>query len=168
MNATIRVATENDAEAACLVLRRSIAECCAEDHHNDPSLLTAWLRNKTPDNVRNWLRDDRSYGVVAEADGGSLVGFAMLVHSGEVSLCYLVPEARFAGLGRALLEAMEAEARRRGIRELYLDSTKTARAFYLRNGFSASGPPQIAFGIEGYPMRKRLVATSSVDHGTDS
>jgi|RhiMetdeSRZDD1v2_1073273.scaffolds.fasta_scaffold683983_3 GNAT superfamily N-acetyltransferase len=166
MNAIIRVATETDAEAACQVLRRSITECCVEDHHNDPSLLADWLRNKTPDNVRKWLRADRCYGVVAETDG-SLVGFAMLLHSGEVFLCYLVPEARFTGVGRALLAAMEAEARRRGIRELYLDSTKTARGFYLRNGFLTSDPPQIAFGIEGYPMRKRLVASSSGDRGTN-
>jgi GNAT superfamily N-acetyltransferase len=155
MNAKIRVATENDADAACQVLRRSITECCVEDHHNDPSLVADWLSNKTPDNVRNWLRADRSYGVIAET-GGSLVGFAMLLPSGEVSLCYLVPEARFTGVGKALLAAIEAEARRRGIRELYLDSTRTGRDFYLRNGFLFSDPPQIAFGIEGYPMRKRL------------
>jgi len=45
----VRTATPEDAEAACAVIRRSIVECCIEDHHGDSALLAAWLANKTPD-----------------------------------------------------------------------------------------------------------------------
>ncbi|HYM34636.1 MAG TPA: hypothetical protein VET48_04520, partial [Steroidobacteraceae bacterium] len=91
MNLHIRQATVADAAAACGVLRRSIAECCVQDHRNQPHLIETWLRNKTSDNVRTWLQGD-NYAVVAEF-GGSVVGFALLSASGELALCYLVPEA---------------------------------------------------------------------------
>jgi hypothetical protein len=45
---TIRDATPADAEAACKVMRQSIAELCEADHHDDPNILAAWLANKQP------------------------------------------------------------------------------------------------------------------------
>src|ERR1700734_4557945 len=44
----VREARFEDADEACLVMRRSIAELCGADHHGDPPLLAAWLANKTP------------------------------------------------------------------------------------------------------------------------
>lgn len=51
----IRVVTADDARAACEVLRRSILECCVDDHRNDPAILAKWLRNKTPEIVESWF-----------------------------------------------------------------------------------------------------------------
>jgi hypothetical protein len=45
---TIRDATPADAEAACKVMRQSIAELCEADHHDDQKILAAWLANKQP------------------------------------------------------------------------------------------------------------------------
>ena len=39
------------AEAACTVIRQSITHCCALDHGHDPTILMAWLANKTPENL---------------------------------------------------------------------------------------------------------------------
>jgi hypothetical protein len=44
-----RRARVEDAAAACDVMRRSITELCLADHANDPTILEAWLANKTPD-----------------------------------------------------------------------------------------------------------------------
>jgi putative acetyltransferase len=101
----IRRATYTDADIIALVVRRSIAECCAMDHRNDAAILDAWLSNKTPEHVRVWIGSRDSCGVVAECDG-SIVGFAMLSMSGEISLYYLVPEAQGRGLGRAMLSTL--------------------------------------------------------------
>jgi GNAT superfamily N-acetyltransferase len=155
------VATVHDADVACDVLRRSITECCVEDHKNGASVLEIWLKNKTPQNVRTWFQNPGNFPVVAQVDG-KIVGVALMSKSGEVALCYLVPEARFIGAGKALLSFMEIEAGRRGLDSLHLESTATARAFYLRNGFLPTGEPKEAFGVTAFPMRKKLSLTKKV------
>ena len=155
MDAHVRAAKEEDAEAACEVLRRSITECCSADHNDAPTQLAPWLENKTPENVRQWIVDPRNCAVVAESHG-DVIGIAMMFVSGEVTLCYLVPEARFTGIGKALLAELESKASALGLIELRLNSTKTAHAFYLRNGFADSGPSAIWHGIGCTPMIKVL------------
>jgi GNAT superfamily N-acetyltransferase len=155
MDAQVRVAKEEDAEAACEVLRRSITECCSEDHEDNPSQLALWLENKTPENVRRWIRDPGSYAIVAEANG-DIIGVAMMFESGEVTLCYLAPEALFTGVGKALLAGLVSRAHALGLHELQLNSTKTAHAFYLRNGFADAGSPTTWRGIACIPMVKAL------------
>ena len=157
MNAHIRTATISDAEAACQVLRRSIAECCKEDHHNNPVLLEAWLHNKTPESVQSWLQSPGAFSIVAMVEA-VVVGFALSSPSGEIMLCYVLPEVRFTGAGKAMLRAIEANASAVGVQSLHLESTCTARTFYLRSGFVPSGPPCVAFGMEAYPMSKQLAA----------
>ena len=156
MTTRIRIATPEDADAACEVLHRSISECCAADHHNDPALVQAWLHNKTPENVRTWLDQQDAFSVVAEAEG-VVVGFAMSVRN-EVMLCYVIPEVRFTGAGKSMLRAIEAHAAQAGFTSVQLESTRTAQAFYGRNGFSPSGPAIVAFGMQGQPMAKTITA----------
>lgn len=155
MHAHVRVAREEDAEAACAVLRRSITECCAADHSDDPARLAPWLENKTTENVRQWIADPGSYAIVAEASG-NIIGVAAMFVSGEVTLCYLVPEARFTGVGKALLAELESQAKALGLSKLRLKSTKTAHSFYLRNGFTDSGLSATWHGIGCTPMIKAL------------
>lgn len=158
MGTRIRLATPEDASAACAVVRRSIAECCAEDHRNDPVMVDRWLGNKTVPQFQAWINHPATFAVVAERDG-AMVGFAM-AQAAEVQLCYLVPEARFQGAGKAMLAAVEGHAAQAGTGALQLQSTRTARAFYLRNGFAPAGPAVLAFGLEALPMAKALVATT--------
>jgi N-acetylglutamate synthase-like GNAT family acetyltransferase len=155
MDVSIRVAEERDSGAACEVLRCTITECCTLDHRDDQVILEAWLANKTPENVRSWFNDASSYAVVAEAARG-ITGVAKMENTGEITLCYIIPEVRFAGVGEALLAELESRGHTLGLRELRLISTKTAHAFYLRNGFETSGPPDSSFAVEGFPMVKVL------------
>ena len=151
----VRTATPEDAEAACAIIRRSIAESCIEDHHRDPTVLAAWLANKTPEGVRSWIVSPDAFAVVAESHA-AIVGFAMLTMTGEISLCYLVPEAQGLGIGRAMLTTLENEAARRGLAELILRSTESAHKFYLRLGFVDSGPARQGRFIAVQPMHKVL------------
>lgn len=151
---TIRQAEPEDVEAACSVMRRSIVECCHEDHAGDRSIVDAWLANKTPETVRSWFQSG-GYAVVAERDG-AVVGTAMLDGEGFVTLCYLVPEARYEGIGKGMLGALEAEARKRGQKHIELGSTKTAYRFYQRNGYADTGRVESAFGLTAVIMRKAI------------
>ena len=154
MACLIRRATPEDAAAICTVVRRSIAECCAEDHHNDPALLDLWLTNKTIPNTLAWLENPSACPVVAEVNG-SVAGFAMS-QADELLLCYLVPEARFKGIGKSMLQALEAHARETGVEILRLESTRTALPFYERNGYRQAGPAAPTLGVTAHPMAKPI------------
>jgi GNAT superfamily N-acetyltransferase len=156
MNTRIRSYYPGDAEAVCNMLCRSITACCVEDHHNDPVRLQAWLNNKTPENIRTWFQASGAISAVAVSEN-KIVGCALCSISGEIMLCYLAPEALFIGLGKSLLAAIEQQAVAAGITQLFLGSTRTAREFYLRNGFSPSGPAALSCRMEYYPMSKVLL-----------
>lgn len=160
MDIIVRQATGADASAATEVLRRSITELCVADHQNDAAKLDPWLANKTVENIGRWISSERNYCVVALI-GGEVSGFGMMTLLGEIQLCYVHPPARFRGVSRALLEALEQRARMLGLRRLGLQSTATARRFYEARGFVPIGPPASAFAlISCQSMVKELVLMS--------
>jgi predicted GNAT family acetyltransferase len=154
----VREAREADAEAACLVLRRSITELCGTDHQGDADTLAKWLANKTPENVRRWIGDPNNHVIVAD-DSGAILGVAAIQSSGRISLNYVSPDARFRGVSKALVTRLEAKAMELGLEACILESTGTARRFYFSIGYSDAGPPAPGSGISlGYPMTKQLLA----------
>jgi GNAT superfamily N-acetyltransferase len=149
----VRAASIEDSEEACRVVRRSIAELCHADHHGDAPTLALWLANKTAENMRRWIAQ---HHVVVATENGTILGVAAMAGSGEVILNYVSPDARFRGVSKALLMQLEAHAAQSGVPLLTLESTATARRFYLSAGYSENGPPTPGFGKTlGYPMTKR-------------
>ncbi len=162
MGIQIRQAAPEDAAAACEVLRRSIRECCVQDHQDRPEILDAWLGNKTAQNVAAWFASPTNYALVA-LRGEAVVGVALLTQAGKVSLCYLVPEARHDGIGKALLHGLEEQARTWGISVVRLHSTATAREFYARNGYVNAGKEKSCFGVECDFFWKKLDEAATAD-----
>ena len=152
----IRDATPDDASAACAVLRASISDLCVLDHGSEATILERWLSNKTPDNVAAWACDaGRSLLVVVEGEDIRAVGSVQ--DSGEITMNYVAPAARFRGVSAALLAALEARAAERGNARCSLLSTETAHRFYLARGYRDDGPPLGTFGSRGgYPMSKPI------------
>jgi len=130
----IREARAADAAAACAVLRRSVAELCVSDHGNDAKFLAAWLANKTPENVAAWISDPGNVVYVA-IDGDAIAGVASMTCAGMVTLNYVSPDARFKGVSKALLAALERKAVALGLTQCRLVSTKTAQRFYQSMGY---------------------------------
>jgi GNAT superfamily N-acetyltransferase len=151
----IRDAVAEDAPAACQVLRWSITQLCAADHRNDPKILARWLRNKTPEIVASWIAQAGNSLLVAVEDG-SILAVGLVTDEGKITLNYLSPDARFRGISRALLGALEVRAIERGNARCTLTSSETAHRFYLSAGYSEDGPPVRQFGTLSYPMSKRL------------
>ncbi|HTR85683.1 MAG TPA: GNAT family N-acetyltransferase [Reyranella sp.] len=152
----IRDALPSDAEAACAVMRRSIAELCMADHHDDPKILGAWLANKTAETFRSWLaRGGQSY-LLALLDG-RIVAVGAVTDAGEITLNYVSPDARFQGVSRAMLAALERRAAERGNQTCTLLSTATALRFYLARGYVQIGEADRKYGTSsGFPMMKAL------------
>lgn len=145
-----------DATDACIVLRRSIAELCEADHRNDPSILARWLGNKTHGNFFAWV-DQSDNSVLVAVEDKHILAIGSVTDAGTIGLNYVSPDARFQGVSRALLWALEMRAAEKGNSRCILTSTETARRFYLSNGYVEYGPPVGGFGTtSGYPMTKAL------------
>jgi GNAT superfamily N-acetyltransferase len=157
----IRDATPEDAKAACQVLRESISQLCVADHSNDPAILNAWLANKTPEIVAGWARKARNSLLLA-VEGDAVLGVGSVTDAGEITLNYVAPAARFRGVSRALMKALEARALALGNTRCTLTSSETAHRFYQTVGYVDDGTPKGKFGaISGYPMSKQLVGAES-------
>lgn len=103
----------------------------------DPwSVETFWSELAHVPETRHYL--------VAE-DGDALLGYAGLVatgHQADVQTLAVSPAAQGRGLGRALLDALLAEARRRGVGEVVLEvraENDAARRLYAAAGFERIG-----------------------------
>jgi len=151
----IRKAVPGDATAACELLRRSIEDGCRADHQDQPGVLDAWLGNKTPANVATWFASSTNYALVAESEG-QLVGLTLMTPAGKVALCYVQPDALRCGVGRALLGAMEEQARAASISKLFLHSPPGASTFFERHGYNNAGKEKSCFGLECDLLWKRL------------
>ncbi|WP_342760665.1 GNAT family N-acetyltransferase [Bradyrhizobium sp. CSA207] len=137
---------------------RSIAELCTSDHKGDPAILERWLGNKTPDVFRAWIRQSDNNLLVA-IDCERVVGVGSVTDQGQITLNYVSPDARFRGVSKTLLAALECRAASRGCLFCTLNSTETARRFYLAQGYVETGVPGGHFGTSsGYPMSKSLRA----------
>lgn len=149
----VRMAVEDDAEKACEVLRRSIEQLCIADHRNDAPALQAWLANKTPENVRAWMRAPGQCMMIAE-ENGAILGVGAARAAGEITLNYVAPEARFRGVSKAMLAALEGWLRGQGVARARLFSTRTAHRFY--RSASYEDEPEGEGRLGGQPMAKAL------------
>jgi GNAT superfamily N-acetyltransferase len=151
----IRDALASDAEQACEVMRRSISELCAADHCNDPTILDRWLANKKPEITRGWIESPTASMLLA-VEGDTVLAVGGITDAGEITLNYVSPDARFRGVSKAMLNALEARAIERGNRRCTLISTQTAYRFYKSAGYAEDGPPINKVGSTSYQMSKGL------------
>ena len=129
--AIIRRAVPADAEQITPVHVASIRTLCAKDYTQEQ--IDAWAGWKSPDKYRAAMAAGEVF-FVAEVDG-RVVGFSVLFGD-EVKAIYLHPDHVGHGLGRRLLEAVEAEARANAVPQLHLTSTLTSVRFYEACGYT--------------------------------
>jgi GNAT superfamily N-acetyltransferase len=157
----IRDAVAEDAPAACQVLGRSIWELCIADHRNDPTILMRWLSNEPPEIVASWTADPKASALVA-VERRTIRAVGSVRDAREITLNDVSPDARFPGVSRTLLAALEARAILRGDLRCTLTTTETACGFYRANGYVGDGPAAGKFGTcTSYPMSKPLAAVKN-------
>lgn len=137
---TIRVATRADAGRIAAIYNEGIAE----------RLATFETEPRTPGDVMGWLVDGFPVLVAEREDGGEVAGFARVGDYSERAVyrgvgehaVYVARAARGAGLGRALLEALAAEAAERGYYKLtsrIFAENEASRAAHRAAGFREVG-----------------------------
>ena len=89
----------------------------------------------------------------AFSDDDSLIGTGRMLASGKIGRMAVSQSMRRQGIGRALLEALVAEAKRLKLEEVSLGAQLPAVAFYERAGFKAYGDIFLDAGIDHKMMR---------------
>jgi predicted GNAT family N-acyltransferase len=141
---TVRRIRDEDELAAALALREEVF--CGE-------------QGVTLEGERDGL-DPEAVQLVALADDGELIGTCrLLIEPGGTArfarLCVRA-SARGTGVGGALLEAAEREARAAGARRIGMHAQTSALSLYRRAGFRPYGEPFDEEGIEHVGMEKDL------------
>jgi diamine N-acetyltransferase len=156
----IRRATEDDAPALTGFGARTFRESFGQDNtaeDMEKHLASAWR----PDLQLAELRDPSIDTLVAVADG-AFAGFAMLRERApppgvttskpvELWRFYVDRPWQGRGLARALMTDVEASARARGARELWLgvwERNERAQAFYRKCGFEKVGTQIFVVGSD--------------------
>ncbi|WP_454624261.1 GNAT family N-acetyltransferase [Bradyrhizobium cenepequi] len=121
------------------------------------------MGNKTHENFCAWVKQTDN-SLLAAVEHCDILAVGSVTDAGTIGLNYVSPDARFRGVSRALLRALEARAAERGNDRCNLISTETARRFYLSNGYVEDGPPVAVFGTSSsYPMTKSLANSMRQD-----
>jgi hypothetical protein len=154
----VRTAAMIDAPDIAALLRASIVQLCAADHGNHDAPLRQWLANKTTPNVETWIGNPKNFMLVAGI-GSAIAGVGCLRTDGHITLNYVSPDYRFLGVSKAMLAALEDQARGLALTMVKLESTKTATDFYRARGFEPAGMPVIKNDLPAYPMIKHLLST---------
>ena len=99
--------------------------------------------------------------MVAVDSSGLILGFGSIVPSNdELRAVYVRSEHARKGVGRAILRLLEDIAREADLKELRMDASMNAEAFYKANGFISEAPGEHTMSSGGrmacVRMRKSL------------
>lgn len=152
----VRAYRKADAEAIARLYRETVRAINARDY--SPAQIAAWAR---PEQDAAWWRERLArYPAVFVAERrGEVAGFAETEDSGHVDCLYVHHRHQGAGIGSALLAAVEARAKGRGIRRLFADVSLTAHPFFRAKGFTVlrkTASPHLGEIFELYEMEKHL------------
>ena len=148
----VRPATDADLPAMSEILVASITELCALDHGGDPAAIARWTANKTVAGVRAMLQQPGN-ALLVVVEGEAMLAVGCISDGNRIGLNYVAPAYRFRGASSALLADMEGRIRSAGYVEARLESTRTARDFYLARGWEETDPRAAE---AGFPMWKPL------------
>ena len=126
----------DDAPALLGLFRDTIRRVNSRDY--SPAQIAAWASDDI-DTVAWAGRFTGRFVPVAE-EGGRLVGFSDLEADGHIDRVFVSADHQGRGIGRQLLAAVVAEARRIGLARLFTEASITARPFFEAQGFAVLAP----------------------------
>jgi len=146
----------DDAPVLAEIFRASIEELTADDY--SPAQQQAWMAAADGEEDFATRLADR-LTLVAILDGAP-VGFVSLEGADHLDMLYVHPARAGAGVGTALIDALERIAASRGTARLTVDASDSARDFFAHRGYLAQRRNTVSCGGEwlaNTTMEKKLV-----------
>jgi N-acetylglutamate synthase-like GNAT family acetyltransferase len=129
-NTIVRPANDSDADEISKLVQKTIRISNAKDYSD--AVIERLVANFATAAIQSLLK--RRIVLVA-TQNEVIVGTASF-DGNEVRTVFVVPEKQGPGIGRLLMEAIEAGAFVEGTTVLQVNSSLTAKPFYARIGFS--------------------------------
>ncbi len=160
--AFVRRARLGDEEGIHRAHMTSIKKVCSSDY--TPEQIAAW--GGRPFNRENKQKLIENHFVWVVEYDEAIEGYGLLFineqeEKGEVAALYLTPKVLKKGLGREIIFYIKEMAKIKGLKELFLSSTKTSKKFYESQGFHQYEEDDVSklggVVIEGHPMKLDLI-----------
>ncbi|WP_282092083.1 GNAT family N-acetyltransferase [Epibacterium ulvae] len=152
----LREFTPNDAEDWARIFHAAVHELAAQ--HYSPAQRNAWSAEPaTYQKVLDHVKDHQVWVAVDDTDRAQ--AFIELEDNGHIDCFYCHPDVAGQGVGRALYEHLEAEARKAGIARLFVEASETAKGFFIRQEFvelERCALTRNSVMLHNYRMEKRL------------
>jgi putative acetyltransferase len=150
----IRRFENNDADEVARIRAATITQLT---EFYEREALEAWAGAITADDFR---RSGAEYHRFIALEDGKILGYGdWKPGSNEFAGIYIDPNAQGKGVGSALFDRIEKDARDAGAPRLWANATKNAQGFYERHGFMEEGEGYYEAGeyrIRTIMMGKRL------------
>jgi GNAT superfamily N-acetyltransferase len=131
----IRRLLDDEYDEVIKLISETVHSVCKNDYSEKE--LDAWApANFDVIKFRNSLKD--AFNIVA-FKGKTLAGFLSIERNGYINRLYTHKDFQRTGIATSLFEKAQNWASENGIREISLDSSKTAEGFYLKMGFIKAG-----------------------------
>ena len=123
----------------------------------EPIRKLVFIEEQSVPEVMEWdEQDEAATHAVAFDTGGSAVGYARLLNSGQLGRMAVLPEYRRQGIGTALLQALETYAGLQHYDYLFLHAQVHALSFYEKQGYRTEGDVYDEAGIPHLNMYKSI------------
>jgi predicted GNAT family N-acyltransferase len=139
------------------VVRVEIADWAKAEAQVMPVRMAVFVVEQgVPEDIERDVFDAVSRHAIARDEAGAVVATGRLLPDGHIGRMAVAAPRRGKGVGGAVLEALVAEAGRRGLCEVALNAQVHALAFYRRHGFAEFGDVFMEAGIPHRAMHRAL------------
>ncbi|MGG4608729.1 GNAT family N-acetyltransferase [Providencia sp. Me31A] len=128
----LRLATPAESERLWFIRNQAIRHGC-QTSFSQP-IITAWTPDEMPPSYTREVEKNPFFVVVNNENEAISTGFLNL-EANSVDAIFTLPEYTGCGAAGLILDAIKAEAKKRNIKKLTLDSSPNAERFYQKHGF---------------------------------
>ncbi|WP_046173487.1 GNAT family N-acetyltransferase [Domibacillus indicus] len=150
--------TESDIEEIVSLFYETVHSVNAKDYSR--AQLNAWAPEEEREAVMKSWKESLSRNIaVAAKVNGTIAGFSDLTRNGRLDRLFVHKEHQRQGIASALVDVLEAEAKKQGVTEIQTEASVTARPFFERRGYKVICPQTVerkGVKLVNFKMKKNL------------